>query len=317
MKERAELLKRKLGEYVQDKNEYFYKCINKKCESHSRNKKKMSVNFSKGIYHCWICNYSGPIKKLIKRYGKDINFLLSWQNLDKNFNLDLINIINFQIDAPYEHQEILELPVEFESLIDNNSKQAARAKKYLENRNFSEEDYYFWKPGICKEGMYKNYIIFPSFDLGGELNFYIGRNYIDEYRKYIQPNRKSQDIIFNEYSIDWEKPIILVEGIFDAIVSGGVAMMGSFFTEKHKLFKEIVKNDSIVYVCLDQDAQKKEMKIISRLNLYGIKIYKINIEPYKDPGSMSKLEFSERLKNSSFVENLFDYELTNILEGTK
>ena len=64
--------------------------------------------------------------------------------------------------------------------------------------------------------------------------------------------------------VDWDESIILVEGLFDAIVAGqnAIPILGSTLREESKLFQGIVLNDSPVYLALDEDARKKQEYII-------------------------------------------------------
>ena len=112
-----------------------------------------------------------------------------------------------------------------------------------------------------------------------------------------------RDIIFNHLFIDFDNDISLVEGAFDAIVAGpnAVPLLGSTLRETSKLFQEVVKNDSTVFVALDPDAEKKAMRLIRSLLQYGIEVYKVDIEGYSDVGEMTKIEYQERKENASLI----------------
>ena len=115
-------------------------------------------------------------------------------------------------------------------------------------------------------------------------------------------------MIFNHLYVDFDEDIVLVEGVFDSFVAGynSVPLLGSTLRENHTLFKEIVKNDSPVYIALDPDASKKELLIISLLLKYDIEVYKIDVAPYGDVGEMSKAVFKERKREATFI-NPADY----------
>jgi hypothetical protein len=100
--------------------------------------------------------------------------------------------------------------------------------------------------------------------------------------------------------IDFQEPVTIVEGIFDAIVAeeNSVPILGSSLKEDDRLFYEIVKNNSTVFIALDPDAKKKEITIMEKFLRYGIEIFKINVYPYKDVGEMSRKEFIERKKRA-------------------
>ena len=105
--------------------------------------------------------------------------------------------------------------------------------------------------------------------------------------------------------MDFEDDLTIVEGAFDAIVAGpnAVPLLGSTLREKSKLFQEIVRNDTTVYMALDPDASKKEIKIIELLLKYGIEVYKVSLNEYNDVGEMSQEIFRRRKEKSPLVKD--------------
>ena len=77
-------------------------------------------------------------------------------------------------------------------------------------------DIQLWKIGYCPKGKYGGRIIIPSFNNNGRINYFISRSYVGHQRKYLNPSA-SKDFIFNELFIDWDEPVVLVEGVFDSI----------------------------------------------------------------------------------------------------
>ena len=122
-------------------------------------------------------------------------------------------------------------------------------------------------------------------------------------------------MVFNELYVDWATDLVLVEGIFDAIIAGnGVPILGSTLRQDSKLIQKIVFNDTPVYVALDSDAADKERKIIQTLLKYDVELYKIDVSGYEDVGSMSKEIFMERKENAVFVDRE-DYILRDLLSA--
>ena len=123
----------------------------------------------------------------------------------------------------------------------------------------------------------------------------------------------SKNIIFNELFIEWNEPIVVVEGAFDAIKAGNaIPILGSTLGEKSKLFERLVSKDSKVFIALDRDAKKKALKLIKDLLQYDISVYMVDIAPYSDVGEMTSKEFNERREKASFVEDS-DYLLYHAL----
>ena len=105
----------------------------------------------------------------------------------------------------------------------------------------------------------------------------------------------------------------MVEGVFDAVVAGNaVPILGSTLRKNSKLLREIVKNDTPVYIALDPDAAQKERRIIKTLLEYDIELYKIDVSGYEDVGSMPKQVFQQRKKNAVFRDS-DDYLLRDLL----
>lgn len=311
MDKKIEILKSILGECYSVGDENLFYCP--MCNHH---KQKLSINIKKDKYKCWVCDFCGvSIRSLIKKFGKD--YLLKWDEasgyLRELADSDIKKLIVSSEDIQKEIL-FLSLPDEFNSLVaDEYPLSASMALSYLKRRGITKDDIFMWKIGYAARGEYADRIIIPSFNSRGNINYYVGRSYSNNFRKYLNPPVSKNDIIFNELYLDFKKPLILVEGIFDAIVAGenAVPILGSTLPENGKLYYEIVKNNSKVYIALDADAKKKELRIIESLVKYGIEVFKIDTYPYADPASMPRNEFQERKQKSVFMstENYLLYKI--------
>ena len=98
--------------------------------------------------------------------------------------------------------------------------------------------------------------------------------------------------------------MVLVEGVFDAIVAGenAIPILGSTLRETTKLFQAIAINDTPVYLALDADALKKSGQIIKSMLKYDIELYQIDTYGCEDVGSMSKENFIERMNCATTVD---------------
>lgn len=281
------------------------------CPKCKHEKKKLSVNIQKNVFKCWICDFKGTnLLRLVRKYG---NFSQKhvWETLTGNveINQSLTDIL-FPTKKEEEHR--ISLPKEFISLTGKDLPYSAREPmKYLLERGLEKEDIIRWKIGYCKEGEYKNRVIIPSFNKDGYCNYFVARSYTGERPSYMNP-QVSKDIVFNELFVDWKSDLTLVEGAFDAIKAGNaIPILGSTLREDSKLFQEIVKHDTPIYVALDPDAEKKAMYLIRSLMSYDVELYKIDVTGYKDVGEMSTLEFSRRKKRAtlmtqdSFIQKAF------------
>jgi DNA primase len=217
--------------------------------------------------------------------------------------------------CPEENRESVELPENFVSLCSGSVPATGKhAMRYLLSRGVTKRDIIKWKIGYCFDGEYRNRIIIPSFDENGDCSYFIARSYSGDSYKYKNP-RASRDIVFNDLFINWNSDLMLVEGVFDAIVCGNaVPILGSTLRPGSDLLRKIVYNDTPIYIALDPDAAPKERRIIKMLLEYDIELYKIDVSGYEDVGSMPKEVFEERKNNASFIDR-DDYLLLNLLSA--
>ncbi len=290
-----------LGRYYRSSNETLFYCP--KCQHHKR---KLSVNVEKNVFKCWICDYNGrDIYRLVRSYG-DASDIAEWKKLS--------NVIDFAEHEKEKEPEIqVRLPKEFVTLTGKESSPLSRAaRKYLQSRGVTMDQIVWWKMGYCPDGQYANRIIIPSFNLEGDLNYFISRAYDDNWMKYLNPS-SNKDFIFNELYLDWNKDITIVEGVFDAIVVGNaIPLLGSTLREDSYIFQKIVDKCDKVYIALDEDAKKKESKIGRILTSYGVDVYRVDTSDFGDVGEMDPATFQARKKIAE-VLSLDNYLLERIL----
>ena len=304
---KAKILNDALGYYYDKGSELLFKCPS--CNHH---KHKLSVNLDKNAFKCWICDYRGRnIRRLIRRFGTYIQ-LQAWDKITGRPDLEnFADLFDSSSESPVPQK--VDLPPEYISLCsDQLPATGTYAMKYLQQRGVTKADILKWKIGFCFSGEYRNRIVVPSFDDDGDVSYFIARSYSGDSYKYKNP-RVSKNIVFNELYIDWNKDLTIVEGVFDALVAGNsVPILGSTLRKDSKLIREIVRNDTPVFIALDPDAREKENKIIQTLLKYDIEMYKIDVSGYEDVGSMSKDVFLERKNNAVFIDRE-DYLLMNLL----
>lgn len=295
---KLQILSNIFGKYEPHGKEYLFFCPY--CNHHKR---KLSINLEKNVFKCWTCQKKGSdIFFLIKRFGT-YEHVLSW----KQFGGKTVDIAIF--DKIFGNKEItnkeIPLPSGYISLINNNDVSSRNARDYLARRNVFHDDIVLWKIGYCDSGTYSERIIIPSFDRNGILNYFVGRTYVFNPKKYLNPPFHSNEIIFNELNLDFKKDLVVVEGAFDAIIAGqnSVPLLGSTLNTKSRLFQKIVKFNTPLFIALDEDALLKELKIIKSLLEYGIEIYKIPIDKESDVGGMTKNEFEERKNDAILIDN--------------
>ncbi len=303
------ILNETLGNYIDKGHEYLFTCPS--CNHHKR---KFSINLDKNVFKCWVCDYRGRnIRRVIRRFGSYLQ-LQKWDSISDRADLerfaDLFNEDKFETGS-----QKVQLPEEFVSLTSDKVPATGRhAMKYLDSRGVTKADILKWKIGFCFEGEFRNRIVIPSFDEDGDCSYFIARSYTGDSYKYKNP-RASKDIVFNDLFIDWNEDLVLVEGVFDALIAGNaVPILGSTLRSGSDLLRKIVRNDTPIYVALDPDAAKKERRIIEMLLRYDIELYKIDVSGYEDVGSMPRKVFVERKNNAAFIDR-DNYLLLNLLSA--
>jgi DNA primase len=295
---KLKILRDVLGEYRRERKEFLFYCP--KCDHH---KPKLSVNLSNGCFKCWVCDYSGrKIRSLVRKHGSYLDYK-AWGEFEEQVDISEFDLL-FDPFNEIEREERLELPAEFVSLVNKNLPLSSlAARQYLRDRGITKLDICRWKIGFCGKGEYEGYVVIPSFNLEGNINFFVARSYNGDWKKYKNPKVSRNTIIFDELFLNFQEDLIVVEGVFDAIVAGHntVPLLGSTLSEKSKLMHEIIKNDTTVYLALDFDAERKSMKIINKLLEYGVEVYKIDTSGVDDVGEMYREEFLKRKRNATLM----------------
>lgn len=289
-----------LGYPYKSSEEFLFKCP--KCNHHKR---KLSVNFDKNVFKCWICDYSGKnIFYLVRSHGSAT---------DKESWKKVANVVDFSSSENQKEEITVYLPPEFLTLTGKvHTPLSAAARNYLKQRGITEEQAVWWKMGYCPDGEYGKRIVVPSFNMDGELNYFISRAYNDNWLKYLNPPAE-KDFIFNELYLDWDKDITLVEGVFDAVVAGNaIPLLGSTLREDSYVFQKILENCDKIYISLDDDARLKEERISKLFMSYGMDVYRVDSSGFGDVGEMDKKTFQDRKKTAE-VLSLDDYLLERIL----
>jgi len=270
------------------------------CPRCNHHKPKLSVNLLTEIFHCWICDWK----------GKNIAPLLEKNSKEKQEYIEELKEKSLTPVAKQEKKyDPLVLPIEFKTLSKEWSGPYYKAAvRYLSERGIEREDILKWKLGYCEDGDYKYRIIIPSFDDYGHLNFFTGRAFYDNNPKKYKNGNFCKDIIFNDYLIDWNKPITITEGPFDAfkISKNAIALQGSTLSYRSKLFSKIVLSGVDVHFAMDTDAFEKQLDIIDNFLSYGVTCHYVNLNGKKDVGEMTKSEFDTVASRSIEIKSDLD-----------
>jgi len=262
------------------------------CHHH---KKKLQINLQTQQWHCWVCDAKGKrIHRLLKRLQVDSH------RLKKIYEIYGNDYVVYSNDTEEETVE-LRLPNEFRSLLKEPkglNPLFRKVKEYARKRGISEGDIKRYNIGYCDSGHYANRIIIPSYDRDNRLNYFIARSVFDEEKfKYKNPP-VSKNVIMFENQINWNEPITLVEGVFDAMAvkRNAIPLLGKFVpkTLNDTIYKKGVKSINIL---LDEDAQEQALYYTMQFQNQGITTK--NIKPSdKDASDMGFSQVNKILKNT-------------------
>jgi DNA primase len=284
------LLESVLGKGKPDKNKKDHAFH---CPICNHKKPKLIVNIFTGQYNCWTCHPPTKGKtpvSLFKKLGVEKERMVEMKGYFKG---DRTKIEDTETTRVF-------LPKEFISMTENDkSLEYRRATVYLKNRGINESDVRKYNIGYCKEGRYRNRVIVPSYDKNGQVNYFIARSFEKEpYQKYDAPSVNKTEIIGLEYYINWTVPVILCEGIFDAIAikRNVVPLFGKSIT-KALMLKLVESQVKTVYLALDKDALKEALTYSEQLINLGKEVYLIELEG-KDPSDLGFTSMTELLQKA-------------------
>lgn len=252
-----------------------------------KNKFNLFIKLDSMIFHCWACGFKGKVHRLLNKFGSD-------RQREEFKLISPDNVRPVQKQKEEKPQEIISLS-SFRSLKYKwpNSLNYIAAIKYLKQRNIDQELIERWDICYSEEGKYKNRIIIPSRSLDGKLEYFVSRDfYGTSKQKYLNPRIDKENLIFGEKFIDWNKPIILTEGVFDAIVCyNAIPILGTNLKVYKRLVKKLIQNKSTVILGFDADktGKEKEIKVARFLISIGCNVYILPKSKYNEFNDLSQI----------------------------
>ncbi len=318
------------------------------CPFHDDHSPSMSVSEEKQIFTCFSCGASGNVFKFLQDY-ENISFL---ESVKKCADISGISF-NYGAEKKYnKNQDLLDMYLFASKLYQNNlySSLGKEAREYLNTRKLDDEiikefqiglalnepsiltdalkkkydDKRLLSSGLISEGeynlydTYRNRIMFPLYDLSGNIVGYNGRIYNSSNKsdsKYINSREtaifKKGELLFNyhrakEQARDY-KFVIIVEGQIDAIrchqagYKNVVASLGTAITKEHAML--LRKLSSNIILCFDGDkaGEKATNSAIEELAKLGIepKIVRLpaNLDPDEYILKNGKESFADLINN--------------------
>lgn len=284
-------------------------------------KKKLEIDITinadgENPWHCWISDAKGrSIRSLFKKLGVSESIWNQHNAIFKNiYKLHGAQILSGSYSNPQDTGQILQLPEEYKPLWEESSSIVRKhALMYLTKRGVRPNDIIKYSIGYCETGEYANKIIIPSYDTNGMLNYYVGRSFYDDNFKH-KKAAVSNDIIGFELFINWDLPIIICEGVFDAIAirNNAIPLFGKAIQHNLKL-KILQKKVSDIYIALDPDAIETSLNICEDFMNDGVRVHLVYLKD-GDPSYLGYDKITQLIRNSKqfTFEDLIEYKLMNV-----
>ena len=255
---------------------------------------KMSTNEEgQNPWECWVC----------QTRGRTIRSLLKQLKTPRDTANEILKYVPRGSKIDYKELSIIELPKEYQPLYSASSTSvvANLVKKYLYERGLTDNDFIKYGVGYATTGEYGGRVIVPSYTSSGTLNFFVARSFDGNYFKYKNPEA-SKDIIFFENLINWNTPIILCEGVFDAIAirRNAIPILGKSVSKA--LYKKILtSNVRDIYIALDNDAKTRALQIAEQFLNNGKRVFIVEMKD-KDPSEMGFRTFTEYIQSAEELD---------------
>lgn len=242
-------------------------------------------------WQCWVCGTK----------GRTIRSLLKHLNLTRAEAENVLQYVKKGEEQEETTKKIVRLPEEFEplELASHSSIYANRVRKYLYARGLTDIDFVRYGIGYCMKGKYADRVIIPSYDENNALNYFVARSLNSgAYLKYVNPDIDKSNCIIFENLINWDEPVILCEGVFDAMAirRNAVPLLGQNISPA--LMKKIITSPCPdIYMTLDRDAVKRALNHCETFLSMGKRVF--FIEPSeKDPSEEGFRKFTEQVQQA-------------------
>ena len=263
------------------------------CPSCNHHKKKLTLNLATQKFQCWVCGYKGHRAfKLLKAVSASSKAYDLLKDIDSQYSFK-------KQTATKAPSGSLHLPSGVTPIMSSSAILSKHALHYLNQRGITQQDIVKYDLHYCEQGDLRNMVVIPSYDKDGFLNYYVGRSF--DKNAYIKHKLASstKDIIGFEMYINWDIPIILCEGAFDAmaIKRNAIPLFGKRISDS--LMKKIIESKvEKIYLALDEDALKDAFKHAETFMGYGKKVYLIEMGD-KDPSELGFETFTKLLHNAT------------------
>lgn len=332
------------------------------CPFHDDHNPSMSVSPEKGVYKCFVCGNAGNVFNFVMEYEK-VSFYEAVKIVADKIGVSIdISTSKKENTKKSPLYDIYNISYKFYQN-NLNTVYGKDAKKYLLNRKIDEDviknfniglslsdselcnalkakgfkDDDIVSSGVAVQNgnniydIYKNRIMFPLYDLEGNVVGFSGRIYNQKSEsKYINTKEteifKKGELLYNYHiakkEARKEKNIIVVEGFMDVIrlstigIVNVVASMGTAVT-KHQLnlIQKLAPNITLMFDG-DKAGEKATNAFIELANGNDSNIKVVRLEDNLDPDEYILTKGKDKMiYNLSHAQSVYDYKLSSYKEN--
>ena len=288
-----------LDECLGDSTEHNNNEISYNCPFCSHYKKKLQINLLTQAYHCWVCNVKGrSIATLLKKNNANYETIKKVR--------EIYNETNTTYALHKDNDATVTLPQDYRPLhINWNTPDYKNALFYVTQiRKLTPLDILRYEIGYCESGPYSGMVIIPSYDHNNILNYFVGRSYYTTATFKHKNPQVSKDIIGFENHINWNEPVTIVEGVFDAIAvkRNAIPLFGKNMLTNLRT-KILTEKVPVLYIALDQDALKDVTKELEYFMNNGIDVRYVKLSD-KDPSELGFHNTTEQINKTQQADLL-------------
>lgn len=332
------------------------------CPFHDDHNPSMSVSPEKGVYKCFVCGNAGNVFNFVMEYEK-VSFYEAVKIVADKIGVSIdISTSKKENTKKSPLYDIYNIAYKFYQN-NLNTVYGKEAKKYLLNRKIDEDviknfniglslsdselcnalkakgfkDDDIVSSGVASQNgnniydIYKNRIMFPLYDLEGNVVGFSGRIYNQKSEsKYINTKEteifKKGELLYNYHiakkEARKEKNIIVVEGFMDVIrlstigIINVVATMGTAVTKYQlNLIQKLAPNITLMFDG-DKAGEKATNAFIELANGNDSNIKVVRLEDNLDPDEYILTKGKDKMiYNLSHAQSVYDYKLSSYKEN--
>ena len=332
------------------------------CPFHDDHNPSMSVSPEKGVYKCFVCGNAGNVFNFVMEYEK-VSFYEAVKIVADKIGVSIdISTSKKENTKKSPLYDIYNIAYKFYQN-NLNTVYGKDAKKYLLNRKIDEDviknfniglslsdselcnalkakgfkDDDIVSSGVAVQNgnniydIYKNRIMFPLYDLEGNVVGFSGRIYNQKSEsKYINTKEteifKKGELLYNYHiakkEARKEKNIIVVEGFMDVIrlstigIVNVVASMGTAVTKYQlNLIQKLAPNITLMFDG-DKAGEKATNAFIELANGNDSNIKVVRLEDNLDPDEYILTKGKDKMiYNLSHAQSVYDYKLSSYKEN--